>query len=258
MKQFFISILFLLTSSLNAQYIGTTVSGGSPSNLSPLVDELKAGWSFEESSGNALDLVNGYDLTNNGSVNQQETGIIDYCCFFDNPDGPDAGDEYFGGDIDTDFEFTGTFSIAVWVKTTVSTAYDGIVANYYTDNGWDLGNYNNVATFAIRNGGSGSTIVDGTTTINDGNWHLVCVSYDGAGDDSLKVWTDSGTFEDSGTRSGISYTSQCRLNVGRRHTTNWFRGYIDELFIFEDYELTDDDVAFLYNSGAGKYYPWEE
>ncbi len=96
----------------------------------------------------------------------------------------------------------------------------------------------------------------GTTSLNDGNWHMITVTFNGSNSDGLKLYVDG--VEETVTRLSNNFT----VNTGNTDTLiigydPWaanreFNGYVDEFAIF-DYLLTSDEVLNLYNQYP--YYP---
>jgi hypothetical protein len=68
------------------------------------------------------------------------------------------------------------FMVEFWINTTASNGY---ILGDRMDRGWDVAfiNYSPVITFEYTVNGSYHS-VNGNTTINDGNWHHITVSYD--------------------------------------------------------------------------------
>jgi len=234
------------------QYEEISYISGSASVEHELQEGLFGLWTLDESSGNAIDEIGNHDLVKSGTVTQGQTGKLDDCYQFTS-----SGNGYLGG-IDTDYEFLNeSFSVAAWVKTTASGVFDGIICNYYyTGYGWDLGAYQNTAYWDLRRDGGTFLTLEGSTTLNDGNWHLVVGTYNAA-DDSAKLYIDDGTFENSGTHAGPNYHAGNLFTVGSRNTTsNYMEGYIDQPCVWKGVELSQDNVDSLWQSGAGKYWPW--
>jgi hypothetical protein len=220
------------------------------SQSSDLSDGLVSYYGFEDNDGiSTADSRNANNLLIYGSVSQDSTGIVDSGYHF-------TTDAYVGWQ--EIHRFTGDFSIVVWVKTTASTGFDGLVSNYRfsggSSYGWDLGNYNNVADFSIRNLVETGNVTS-TTTINDGDWHQIAVTYAGNSDDSIKIYVDGGAFEDADVNTAPAYTSYHYYTMGRREVTNYHEGFMDEVGLWT-VELTQAQIESLYNSGNGNAFPW--
>jgi hypothetical protein len=181
MKYISLVIINLLFSvGVHSQFVATTSYGGG--GASPLLDSLFAYYSLEESSGAALDAHGSNDLTLTGSATRQQTGKVGYSYLF-----AEAGRL---GDITSEFDFTGDFSISVWINTTEATVWQGVVCNFGIANyGWELIINPTDIGWRLRYDG-GNTLANGTTNVNDGSWHHVACSYT-AVDDSMRVWIDT-------------------------------------------------------------------
>jgi len=198
------------------------VVGGAGEPFTSLLTEIRSYWTLEESADNAVDSVGTADLPVVGTVTRQQAGVIDYCYQF-TTDGK-------LGPIDTDFEFTGSFTVGCWVKTTASGAYQGLITNNapVTNRGWDLMTTSGSmkAWFAIR-GDWGTAQIIGDNVIEDGVWHYIAASYSAA-DDTIKLWLDGILDNSAKAASGPVYDVDCRFNIGSRYAGNFFTGYIDE------------------------------
>ena len=139
-----------------------------------------------------------------------------------------------------------TFS--AWIKTTdAGGGWDVIVA---TGNSGNAGNnfeldYRNSVIIWERWGLS----VYGSVTVNDGNWHHACITYDG---NVLKLYVDGS--EDTGGdfpyTIGATTSTDTPVRIGgMNHNSKYFNGQIDGVAIF-DYVLSTSQVTTLYGSSS--------
>ena len=151
-------------------------------------------------------------------------------------------------------------AISAWIKTT-STAYQAIVSTADTSGnatwGW-MAVYNNKLRITFRESLGTVKIADGSTTINDGNWHHVVAVSSGAAyslyvDGSAETLTNS---NNDGTWFG-DLTSLTSTNIGshvRISAGNFFTGNIDEVAVW-DSALSASQVTNIYkgesNGGSG-------
>lgn len=230
----------------------TTAEDSTPSTN--LLTDLLAYYKMEETSGTVMaDETNTYNGVSR-SITHAVTGKINLCYgFIDNSDcsvGTDGNDGMpnFNGTSDH-------FSISWWVYPTGS-------ANYYVVS--RNGNYN----FRILNGvvqmDVGVQSHNSTQSIPLNQWsHLVGI-FDGT---NVKIYVD-GILRYKNSSSGpttSSYNTKFGVRASGLGGTAWFNGRIDEVGFWER-ALTDGDVtvgsvatgeiAELYNSGAGKTYPF--
>ena len=150
--------------------------------------------------------------------------------------------------------------MVAWVKTTQST--QAFVISYDRSN-WRFtvsGDSSNGRLFFASTDSVGSTSDDyGDSTLNDGNWHLVAVSYDsttslksfyldGSPDGTVTTHSNNalgtGTYSRFGTigtgNEGVAYNT---LQEGTRG--GFFEGTLDEIRLY-DRALTDSEVSYLY------------
>jgi hypothetical protein len=227
--------------SLDASHSYSYASGS-------LADSLFAYYDLEEAAGDALDQIGSNDLSVNGTVTRQQTGIINDCYTF--------ATNGFLGEIDTEFEFDGSFSLSCWAKTSATGIYY-MIANFgAAQQGYELLLNSNKAQFTIRYS-SDRTDLLGTTTINDDLWHHIVATYN-AVDDTAKLWVD-GNLEIKKLSPAPVYNTSCRFTLGRRDGTGvsqyFWDGELDEIAIYDGLELSENKVDSLYNLGASREYP---
>jgi hypothetical protein len=222
-----------------------------------LEDDLFAYYDFEESAGDVLDQVGSNDLSVNGTVTREVTGRVGDCYTF-------ATNGYLGEEAGT-FNFTGSFSISLWMKSDDTDAYSNIVS--------DLGGVNHGYELIIRDfdppgsgiagviprNGVAPIYVYGNDVVNDDAWHHIVFSYSDV-DDSIKLWVD-GQIDDWDVYSGgIVYHADVRFTIARKDgvgvSTSFYNGEIDEIGIWDGTELSESEVTSLYNSGSGITYPF--
>ena len=214
--------------------------GGTDEPFTSLLTEIKSYWTLEEAAGNAIDSVETVDLPVFGTIGRQQAGKLGDCYSF-------ATDGYLGN-IDTYYEFTGSFSVGCWVKGTHA-SYSGLMSNYYVSGadswGWDLSQRTDGRVqWSLRAPGN-NTSINGVNVLNDNAWHYVLCSYNSV-DDTMKIWRD-GILETKGVHSGITYNANNRFSIGRRGTITYHTGLIDEPAAWNK-ELTREEVDSLYTN----------
>ena len=217
----------------------TYLTKGVPSGLVGL-------WHF---NGNADD-SSGTIPPNNGTVYgaTYDPSPMGWALSFDGDDYVDCGDK-------TDFEFSGDFSVEVWVKHNASTSQ--VYVSKWTGSGdpsqWWLGFFggNAKAGFGVYDGATGADLVWGTN-IADGNWHHVVGVRSGT---DIYIYQDSVQIG-SATRSNIGTAGEndASLTIGSFGEGNWpigsrwpFNGLIDEVAVY-DRALTAEEVLDHYLS----------
>jgi hypothetical protein len=245
-----ISLFFFV--GAHSQFVATTSYGGG--GASALLDSLFAYYSLDDPSGDATDDHGSNDLSLTGGVTQGVTGHVGDCYTF-------LTNGYLGEE-DTEFEFGGSVSVSLWIKTGDTDAYSYMLAcTGGAIVGWEL---------YVRDPGGGGkanwrigdgtdwTLLYGSTTINDDGWHHIAASYSTV-DDSVKLWVDGDpddTFEQTG--GDIAYHANSRFSVARKDgvgvSTDFLDGELDEIAIYQ-LEFSQGMVDSLYNSGNGLAYP---
>ena len=251
-----------------------------------LLDSLVSYLELEEASGTRNDSHGTNHLADNNTVTQA-AGKIGNAAHFTG-----ANSEYLSIADNASLGFTTAFSVSFWVKITdkVTDAefFRGLIAKWVdgSDAEWsifqvDTGSSDDaygisLATSAADNG-AGCTFYATFDQFTAGTRHHVVIVYDGtlaAGSPSgvpppngtclrLKAWRDgvnsnwlttqSGTIP-STLRNGAAPLEIGRGTIGLLGSTTYFNGDMDEVALWSR-AITADEVAALYNGGAGLAYP---
>lgn len=212
-----------------------------------LVDGCVAYWKLDESSGDAIDSVNGYDGTVYGCT-QGVDGKINTCYSFD---GNDYIEKSFESSLNPDI-----FSVSLWVKS------DGPDGQYHSpitsrditpQRGYIIyqGN-NNKWEFWIGTGVAWATIYGNNVTTN---WiHLVAV-YDGT---NMRLY-ENGILTAGPSANSFSKNTVRPIRIGTGSTEGapqlFFNGLIDEIGLWNK-ALSPEEVTTLYNDGSGFTFPF--
>ncbi len=155
-----------------------------------------------------------------------------------------------------------TFSVSLWMKSSATTwgCMIGKQLNGSTYTGWGIfqnpsaGGKFFVAMFSIL-GSNTQGVRTQVGGFNDGNWHHVCVTYDGSSTAAgLTVYVDGSSEPldiDTDTLTGSILTSET-MSIGSRGSSTpgaFYNGRIDEVSMF-GIELSALQVAELFNSGT--------
>lgn len=223
---------------------------------SSLLNELLAYWNLNEISGTRYDSSgNGRDLEEFNSVSST-TGKIGDCAYFDGVNGGGStqsrlGSTSFGVDPNSDF------SMSVWMKPRSFSGYQHIIgapfqngfyigANGPNDGEIDSG-YN--LTFNLYNGSVWG--ISAPSTALD-TWHHYVFIREG---DTLKLYADN-VYIGSADITGESFYGASVFSVGGgEYDEYYFNGDIDELGLWTR-ALTVSEISLLYNSSAGRTYPF--
>lgn len=153
-------------------------------------------------------------------------------------------------------QITGALTLCAWVKTSASAVTRGMIGrmgntfpNYAYALRMDTGSA--IAQFGVSGLGSDFESVNGTTTINDGAWHLVVGTYTPS--TNIKVYVD-GQLQNTNTTSipaSLYNPSGIIVTIGSTYDVNlnepWI-GNIDDAFIFNR-ALTLAEIKMLYQGG---------
>jgi hypothetical protein len=147
------------------------------------------------------------------------------------------------------FNSTSAMSIEGWIKTTKTSEY---IATRYEVSFYLAVGITSPHTLAFWLNGVTSSWVNGVTPVDDGAWHHVAATYDGA---SIKLYVD-GNLDASVAGSGTIPTGVDGVTIGSRYpypvvSPTRFAGSIDELAIYNR-ALTRQEVGSLaYGNGTG-------
>lgn len=142
----------------------------------------------------------------------------------------------------------GTIVVSAWIK---STTANGTVLNKgpLTADHIAIQVVNGKARFQFSPGG-GIFGVTGTTTVNDGNWHLLIGVRTGLQSCSLFVdGVSDGTLNSSGSFSGVDATTALLFGVAQTNSTtngSYFSGTIDDVRFYNGRVFSIEDAAALY------------
>ncbi len=215
-------------------------------------------WMMDEGTGTA---INDFSYNeNNGAMVNMEAGdwnsgkIGDYSLEFD------GVDEYItiGDDPVLNFERNQSYSLATWVKT--SSANGSIMSKMNVSNnyrGYDLyfRSTGVIRAHLINTLDSNEIIVDGSTSIDDGEWHLVVITYNGSSSASgVQIYIDGSLDNLTTVKDTLNKTIQTEVDFrfGSRTDGNYFSGQIDDTRVY-DKALSQEEITWLNNSGDGQH-----
>jgi hypothetical protein len=204
-------------------------------------------WKYDESSGNAADSIGVNTGTNNGTVTYA-AGKVNNAAHF-----VAASSQYFN----TPWKVTPNGTIVTWIKTTQSTAaeiWGNEVTNEY--HRMNLNSSAGKASIYILSGGVEQVNITGTTTVNDGNWHMLAFVW---GTGGAKLYVDGNSTPEATSASTSYGNSTIGLQVGVNYNngsrTWYYSGDMDEMGAWSR-ALSTTELSVLYASGSGLQYPW--
>src|SRR5262249_23687160 len=145
---------------------------------------------------------------------------------------------------DPAFDIPQGITIEGWIKTTSGFNKYIVTKNedsFYLGVG-PVGAAPNKLSFWLN--GVTNSWVQSTTNVNDGQWHHVAGTYDGA---FMKVYVD-GQLENSVAKTGSITTGTAPVYIGRRPSEGVFNGLIDELTISAR-ALSAVEIAAIHTNG---------
>lgn len=198
-------------------------------------------WASDDTLSNNADLIGEYgDGTITNAVYSSDAAVGNYSMSFDG-----TGDTVViadGNNFDVD-----TIAVSFWIKTTASRQEDIIRKWESGSNQRSWAIYTNAqykVVFQVSKDGSLSTSAVSTAAINDGNWHHVVCTFDGA---NIKVYVDNS----AGTPVAYAfnlYHSTSNIKLGDSFmTANDLTGKLDEIRIYDG--LTAGEITTLFGKG---------
>jgi hypothetical protein len=212
-------------------------------------------WRLDETSGttafdSSMNANHGVLRAGKNAGTDQLTGVIRSAQFFD------GADDNIRVTNSGTYSFTNgfSFSVAAWVNipATETCSPNRVFTGYRvdTDHQWWLGciNTSNAAHFELE--ATEDLVIDGTTPLNDGEWHLVVGTYDG----STNVGTiyvdgvaeNSATLDMSSDLVGGSYL--CFGAYGLNCEGYRLPGAMDEIRLY-DRVLSASEITAMYTAG---------
>lgn len=199
-------------------------------------------WALGEASGNAReDTAGALDLSESGAT-ASAAGKIGDAVVFD-------GTTHL---LNATLAPAGNFSFAGWFNTDAIGANQTVLSRWNETGGnrsfWLLLNDAGGLYFFVSSDGSATEVVFNANGLTANAWHFFAVTYDGA---ALKMYVDADPVEQTAYAGG-TYAAAGNFLVGNGDNPSApFTGLVDELAYFTA-ALTAANVAFLYNSGAGR------
>ncbi|MBN1505444.1 MAG: LamG domain-containing protein [Sedimentisphaerales bacterium] len=224
---------------------GGTPPGGEPPEV-PAIDSPIAHWKLDEASGvTAEDCAGGHDGRLYGGPTWLPTGgILAGALRFNDM-------SYVEIPPSTDFNITYAITVAAWIKVTAfDRNWQAIVTK--GDSSWRI--QRDAATSCIEFACTGVNVpgtqygnVLGHKSVNDGQWHHVAGTYDGA---RVALYVD-GALDVSSSASGQIATNMYPVLIGENaeQRGRWWNGLIDDVRIYDE-ALTSGDVFALTKAGG--------
>jgi len=157
---------------------------------------------------------------------------------------------------DFDFNYSSSYSLSVWLKTTQTAAGTPISKMDSADSyrGWDIRLKDGLISAHLKHAWDSSAIkVTTILLVNDNLFHNVIVTYDGSTDASgMTIYVDNTSESltiNMDTLGNDDTTNSIDINIGRREYGNYFDGYVGHVSVWNK-ELNQSEVTEIYNSGT--------
>ncbi len=209
-----------------------------------------AEWNFEEGSGNTVKDTSGNG--NNGAITgaTYKTGKVGSALSFV---GASSNLVNIGDTASVDF--TGSFTISSWLKTSTSGAIGAFVSKWGNSNGakqYNLSiNDDNTILFAVMHSGASFSWMLSNATVTDNSWHHVEAINDDT-TNKLYIYID-GKLDNSVTRTSANslQNTTTPLRLGEQGDGNgaYYTGFLDNVKLYS-YTRTTAQIAYDYNRGA--------
>lgn len=233
----------------NYNPLANTNNGSCTYSVAPL-SGLYAYWTLDESSGTRYDASeNGFDLTESGTIGSG-TGIISNAASF-----VGTSYEYL---TNSSFQIAAgsDFTICGWVNLN-STSFQEIISQWY---GGYAGNF--VVTYGESNNDSlgfhvltseGDKVIYIEAPINE--WVFFAMRWkNGVGLQAKINNSNWNVLSTTGTLNGKNWTT-FMIGAGESYGYYATNGLIDEVGVWNR-RLNEGEISYLYNSGAGRTYPF--
>jgi hypothetical protein len=219
----------------------TLVTSAAAPSTTGLIAHYKLDGNVLDSSGNNL----------NGTVNGNPTytpGILGQAMTFDG-----TGD-YVDCTNNVKFDaITDKITVCAWFRVDVfDVTYQPIVTK--GDSSWRIARNSETDNLQWRANGPNPTFrINSMASVNDGEWHHVAGTYDGA---TAQLYVD-GRLDGTLATAGIiaKNTQKVLLGANSEQTARWWKGSIDDVWIYSR-ALTEAEVRYLADQtpGDGKLY----
>ena len=123
-------------------------------------------------------------------------------------------------------------TVEAWIKTTNTASTQSIIVDWGSTSTGGRFTLNMIQNGKIRIevGGNG---FNSTTTVNDGNWHHVAVTYDNSASTKFNMFIDGQLHMSNNVTVSVNTASSTGISIGRRiDGVNYFQGSIDEVRVW--------------------------
>ena len=173
----------------------------------------------------------------------------------------DGVDDYVDTGLNLDFATVPNLSISYWIKTDATltnfASYFAVAVNVsYSNSGYNysLGRLYKSSSIGLVVYVQGAGSLNGSTTLDDGQWHHIIQTYSDNGNNTsrVRIYVDGNTTPEVDLASTLSYAPlTSNLFIGARNASadRGFPGSVDEVSIYNS-TLSTEDITAIYNSGT--------
>lgn len=146
-----------------------------------------------------------------------------------------------------DLRITGEITLTAWVKETASGTYSKVISRRYDYYFYFLGVDNGRPYGGIGLDNDNYEVTSKSIIMPSDEWHHLAFSYNDA-NDKMYLYYDGVRKETVSTSVGLPAQANVDLSIGADYqgTSNFFRGYIDELALFNR-ELAECEIKEIYH-----------
>jgi len=220
--------------------------GGAPSN--PYLNGLVAHWTMDETTGDRVDVHNGFALVPTGTVGYT-TGKIGNCLTA-------ATDGRLSATSNDLLAYDwNALTVTAWVYIPTAYVEVGCITKGVD---WFFYFENDLLYFSVAGEPADSSVISYATTLAVDTWHFIAARFDNSGLRKAQVKLNNGAWQTSAigltganvVKNTINYIRINRTNQAKYGTWNY-----DSVSIWNR-ALSDDEVEGIRNEGNGLDYPF--
>lgn len=220
-----------------------------PPTNTAFTTNLVSWWSLNEASGTRNDSHGTNHLTDNNTVTsttgkQGNAGVFVF-----------ANNEYLSRASNASLQYSGSFTVGLWVKFVAAPGGTYRVLASKDDGGanreW-LVTTNPSGNFEMQIVGGGGAFAHTGVTVTTGVWYFVLFRYD-ASATTISIQINNGTVQTSAAGIAAPVAGSAPLEIGRFGGSFNHDGHLDEVFLKKSL-VTSTTATWLWNGGDGRTY----
>ena len=221
---------------------------------SSLLSGIQSYWNLDAANPPAVDSTGLASLTNY-NITYNQTGIINKCYYYNG-----SGGSYTGLVYNAAYNFTNAMTLSFWMNTSTSGTFMDLITNWSSGDGTGWIVYKDTddnVYYEVHDPAqspANSAAISGSSQAT-GSWFHIVATFDGS---NPRIYINNviGSVVGTTWSHNIVYTTNNRFTFGANNVpANYYTGYLDEIGVWNRV-LTSGEISTLYNSGAGKTYPF--